>query len=137
MENTTEGDLSSTANHPFSGSGDECSAASEESGWTTYIDYFMETQQQHKETSSTCTSPSTNDIGRSTSENSTGDHGVGSGAIASFAEAPRLPALVDPSEVSRRLSFRKKEGIWRKKLLHDESLEDTATSPISSPKVRA
>jgi hypothetical protein len=39
--------------------------------------------------------------------------------------------------VSRRLSL--KEG-WRKKkkkVMYDESLEDTATSPISSPKVRA
>ncbi|PVH36233.1 hypothetical protein PAHAL_6G026100 [Panicum hallii] len=124
MENSGE-DLSSTANH-FS-SGDGSVATSEESGWTSYIDYFMETQQRQKgEASLAAGALSTEDVGRcrSTSEYS-GDCGVG---------APtRLPALVEPSVVSRRLSL--KEGWRRKKVLYDESLEDTATSPISSPKL--
>ncbi|RLM60973.1 uncharacterized protein C2845_PM14G02020 [Panicum miliaceum] len=125
MENSGE-DLSSTANH-FS-SGDGSAAASEESGWTSYIDYFMEMQQRQKgEASLAAGALSTEDVGRchSTSEYS-GDCRVGA--------STRLSALVEPSVVSRRLSL--KEG-WRrrKKVLYDESLEDTATSPISSPKL--
>ncbi|CAO2164495.1 unnamed protein product [Urochloa humidicola] len=121
MENSGE-DLSSTANHSISGDGS--AAASEESGWTSYIDYFMETQRR-----SAAANPSTDDgVGcRSTSECSGGGCGEGGGFT-------RLPALVEPSMVPRRLSL--KEG-WRrkKKVLYDESLEDTATSPISSPKL--
>ncbi|KAL6658848.1 hypothetical protein ACP70R_002888 [Stipagrostis hirtigluma subsp. patula] len=120
METTTQDDLSSTANQSFFS--DE-GTASEESGWTSYIDYFMETQRRQKEAS--------NDDSRPTSEYDGGHCGAEAGAIASsFAEEPRLPALVEPSsEASRRL---KKLG--RKKVdLCDESLEDTATSPISRP----
>ncbi|KAL6857257.1 hypothetical protein ACP4OV_018639 [Aristida adscensionis] len=123
METTTtsHGDLSSTANHSFSG--DDGAAASEESGWTSYIDYFMETQRRQKEASSDDNGPR-----RSTSEYD-GDQRVGGGEgssiASSFAGAPRVP------EASRRL---KKVG-RRKKVLHDDSLEDTATSPISSPKL--
>ncbi|KAG2581436.1 hypothetical protein PVAP13_6KG032900 [Panicum virgatum] len=127
MENSGQ-DLSSTANHFFS-SGDGSAAASVESGWKSYIDYFMEMQQRQKGEASLATGGlSTDDVGRcrSTSEYS-GDCGLGA--------STRLPALVEPSVVSRRLSL--KEG-WRrkKKVLYDESLEDTATSPISSPKLR-
>ncbi|CAO2210209.1 unnamed protein product [Urochloa humidicola] len=125
MENSGE-DLSSSANHSFSGDGS--AAASEESGWTSYIDYFMETQRRQKESGRTA-NPSTDDDveRRSTSECSAGGCGVGGGFTW-------LPALVEPTMVSRRLSL--KEG-WRrkKKVLYDESLEDTATSPISSPKL--
>ncbi|OEL17574.1 hypothetical protein BAE44_0021407 [Dichanthelium oligosanthes] len=126
MENSGE-DLSYTANHS---SGDDGSAAaSEESGWTSYIDYFMETQRRQKGEASLAAADalSTDDVGRcrSTSECS-GDCGVGA--------STRLPALVEPSVVSKRLNL--EEG-WRKKkkVLYDESLEDTATSPISSPKL--
>lgn len=91
----------------------------------------METQQRHKvEEVSRAGDPSTDEdaAGRcsSTSECSS-DTGVGASTW--------LPALVEPSVVSRRLSLR--EGWRKKKVLYDESLEDTATSPISSPKVRA
>jgi len=124
MENSGE-DLSSTANHFFS-SGDGSAAGSEESGWTSYIDYFMEMQQRQKgEASLAAGALSTDDdVGRCrSSSDHSGDCGLGA--------STRLPSVV-----SRRLSL--KEG-WRrrKKVLYDESLEDTATSPISSPKVRA
>ncbi|CAO2186851.1 unnamed protein product [Urochloa humidicola] len=125
MENSGE-DLSSTANRSISGDGS--AAASEESGWTSYIDYFMETQRRQKEASSAANSSTDDGVGcRSTSECSGGGCGVGGGFT-------QLPALVEPSMVPRRLSL--KEG-WRrkKKVLYDESLEDTATSPISSPKL--
>ncbi|CAD6246574.1 unnamed protein product [Miscanthus lutarioriparius] len=129
MENSGE-DLSSTASHSFSGDGG--SASSEESGWTSYIDYFMETQQQQRrkeEVSRRAGDPSTDDAGAgrrcsSTSECSS-DTGVGASTW--------LPVLAEPSVVSRRLSLR--EGWRRKKVMYDESLEDTATSPISSPKL--
>ncbi|KAG2576575.1 hypothetical protein PVAP13_6NG031100 [Panicum virgatum] len=127
MENSGE-DLSSTANHFFS-SGDGSAAASEESGWTSYIDYFMEMQQRKKgEASLAAGALSTDDdVGRCrSSSDHSGDCGLGAFTW--------LPALVEPSVVSRRLSL--KEG-WRrkKKIMYDESLEDTATSPISSPKL--
>ncbi|KAF8669880.1 hypothetical protein HU200_051057 [Digitaria exilis] len=129
MENSGEDLSSSTANHSFSGDGS--AAGSDESGWTSYIDYFMETQRRQKakgEASLSAEALSTDNVGgyHSTSENS-GDCGVGA--------STRLPVLLEPSAVSKRLSL--KEG-WRrrkKKVLYDESLEDTATSPISSPKL--
>ncbi|KAF0914120.1 hypothetical protein E2562_026516 [Oryza meyeriana var. granulata] len=112
-----DGNLSSMACHS-SGSGDGCSATSGESGWTTYIDYFMEAQQQQKQEEA-----STDDLGRSRSSSS-GDH---------EAQSP-LPELVEPSslDASGRLRWRKKKELG---MLYDESLEDTATSPISSPKM--
>ncbi|KAL5223356.1 hypothetical protein ABZP36_028069 [Zizania latifolia] len=115
-------------NHSFSGSGEGCTAASDESGWTSYIDYFMETQrkqqQQHHQQDiyKASTASATDDVGR---PRSPGDH---------EAQSPS-PELVEPSEVSRRSSFRN-EGRRKKRLLmYDESLEDTATSPISNPKL--
>ncbi|CAL5004214.1 unnamed protein product [Urochloa decumbens] len=126
MENSDE-DLSSTANHFFF-SGDGNTAASEESGWTSYINYFMETQRRQKEASSAANPSTDDDVGRrSTTECSAGGCGVGGGFT-------RLPALVEPSMVPRRLSL-KEDWRRKKKVLYDESLEDTATSPISSPKL--
>lgn len=131
-------DLSSTAASGHSCSGDD----GEESGWTSYIDYFMETQQRRRRRKQGDVSraaagdgPSTDDdAGRRRSSTAECSSGAGVGASSSCL-AP--PVLVDPPVVvvSRRLSLR--EGWRRKKVLHDESLEDTATSPISSPKVRA
>ncbi|TVU43460.1 hypothetical protein EJB05_09935 [Eragrostis curvula] len=121
MENSTE-DLSSTAtNHcSFSGAGE----ASEESGWTSYIDYFMETQRRQKEEAISA-ALSTDDVGSRSISQYSGDCG-----------SSRLPALTEPSEASRRLRL-KKEGRRKKMVVHDESLElqDTATSPMSSPKL--
>ncbi|WVZ95203.1 hypothetical protein U9M48_040997 [Paspalum notatum var. saurae] len=129
MENLGEEDNSSTANQSFSDDGYGGAAASEESGWTSYIDYFMETQHGQEVEASSAADPSIDDVGRrcrSTSEYS-GDCGAAGGSM-------QLPALVEPLVVSRRL--RLKEGWMRKKkVLYDESLEDTATSPISSPKL--
>ncbi|XP_062196673.1 vascular-related unknown protein 1-like [Phragmites australis] len=125
MESSTEG-LSSTANHSFSGDGDGDGEASEESGWTSYIDYFMETQGRQKEEESSVADPSADDVGRRSTSECSAECAVGG--------STRLPALVEPSEASRRLRL-KKEGRTTKKVLYDESLEDTATSPISSPKL--
>ncbi|KAG8086741.1 hypothetical protein GUJ93_ZPchr0010g10431 [Zizania palustris] len=130
-----DGDLSSMTSWHSSGSGGGCSAVSEESGWTSYIDYFMETQQQQqreekKEAAAAARADSaTDDIGRRPRSSSSGDDRA--------AQPPLLERLVEPSEASRRsVSFVRKEGRRRKKLLmYDESLEDTATSRIiSSPK---
>lgn len=130
-------DLSSTAASGHSCSGDD----GEESGWTSYIDYFMETQQRRRRKQGDVSraaagdGPSTDDdAGRRRSSTAECSSGAGVGASSSCLPPP---VLVDPPVVvvSRRLSLR--EGWRRKKVLHDESLEDTATSPISSPKVRA
>nr|ACG38347.1 hypothetical protein [Zea mays] len=129
-------DLSSTAassRHSYSGDDGE------ESGWTSYIDYFMETQQRRRRRKQGDVSraagdgPSTDDdAGRRRSSTAECSSGAGVGASSSCLPPP---VLVDPPVVvvSRRLSLR--EGWRRKKVLHDESLEDTATSPISSPKL--
>ncbi|CAD6266547.1 unnamed protein product [Miscanthus lutarioriparius] len=93
MENSGE-DLSSTASHSFSGDGG--SASSEESGWTSYIDYFMETQQQQRrkeEVSRRAGDPSTDDAGAgrrcsSTSECSS-DTGVGASTWLPLIELTR------------------------------------------------
>jgi hypothetical protein len=121
MDNSTE-DLSSTANHS-SGAGN----ASEESGWTPYIDYFMETQRRQEDASG-AVAPSTDEVG---SCSSTSHYG---GDCAVGGSSWLLPALVEPSEASpRKLSLKRESR--RKKVMYDESLEDTATSPIISPEV--
>ncbi|KAJ1267158.1 hypothetical protein BS78_07G035200 [Paspalum vaginatum] len=129
MENLGE-DHSSTANQSFSDDGGDGggAAASEESGWTSYIDYFMETQHGQAVETSTAADPSTDDVGRRC--RSTSEYSVDCGAGGST----QLPALVEPSAVSRRLRL-KEDWMRKKKVLYDESLEDTATSPISSPKL--
>ncbi|KAK3120968.1 hypothetical protein QOZ80_8BG0644100 [Eleusine coracana subsp. coracana] len=127
MENSSTEALSYTANHSFSGTGDGGNA-SEESGWTSYIDYFMETQRRQEEEASSAASSSTEeeDVGRRSSSQYSCDCAV--------ACSSRLPALIEPSEASRRRRLRIKKGRG-KKVMYDESLEDTATSPISSPKL--
>jgi hypothetical protein len=126
MENSTE-DRSSPANHSYSGAG--AGNASEESGWTSYIDYFMETQRRQEDASG-CAAPSTEDDVGSCS--STSHYG---GDCAVGGSSWLLPALIEPSEESRKLSLKRESR--RKKAMYDDSLEDTATSPIRSPKVRA
>ncbi|KAG8046435.1 hypothetical protein GUJ93_ZPchr0008g11658 [Zizania palustris] len=79
-------------------------------------------QQEEEEDKAASTASAADDIGR---PRSPGDH---------EAQSPS-PELVEPSGVSRRSSFRN-EGRRKKRLLmYDESLEDTATSPISNPKL--
>ncbi|KAK3122667.1 hypothetical protein QOZ80_8AG0616570 [Eleusine coracana subsp. coracana] len=126
MENSSTEALSYTANHhSFSVTGDGGNA-SEESGWTSYIDYFMETERRQEEEASSAASSSTEDVGRRSTSQYSCDCAV--------ACSSRLPALIEPSEASRRRRLRLKEGRG-KKVMYDESLEDTATSPISSPKL--
>lgn len=98
----------------------EATALSEESGWTSYLEDFLASQ---KKEGSTCSgfSPS---IG--------GGSSMVSDATSCVACKP--PAHAEPSKGCKKLSFKKRKA--RVTLGHDDPLEDTASSPLNSPKVK-
>lgn len=93
------------------------SASSEESGWTMYFEDFMATAAEK--------------AGGVFSSGAVSEPSVVSDAASSVAW--KLSASFEVTEDYRELSLKKTKG---KRLVDDDSLEDTASSPVSSPKVR-
>ncbi|CAL9135840.1 unnamed protein product [Musa textilis] len=91
------------------------SASSEESGWTLYFEDFMASEERKAaggfSFGAVCGSSMISD------------------AASCVAWKPSSASL-QLSENYRKLSLKKRKG-----LLHDDSLEDTASSPVNSPKV--
>ncbi|WOK91872.1 hypothetical protein Cni_G00563 [Canna indica] len=90
------------------------SAFSEESGWTMYFEEFMASEEKQVFTSSFVS---------------------GSCSMVSDAAscvAWKSSANVAASKEHRELSLKKRKG---RGLLDDDSLQDTASSPVNSPKV--
>ncbi|XP_062170233.1 vascular-related unknown protein 4-like [Alnus glutinosa] len=85
----------------------------EESGWTVYFEDFLVNNNNNEEEHSYCSS-------RFKSSSLVSD-------AASFAGKKSLDKIS-----SKRLSFKKRKTIGA---LVDDALEDTASSPVSSPKV--
>ncbi|CBI23945.3 hypothetical protein VitviT2T_029801 [Vitis vinifera] len=98
----------------------------EESGWTMYFEDFL----ANKEHSS---SPSAGNYGRAS-------YGYGSSSLVSDAASSAGKKLVDNDHVAvlslekrcKKLSFKKRKT---KGAVVDDALEDTASSPVTSPKV--
>jgi hypothetical protein len=86
----------------------------EESGWTVYFEDFLVNNNNNEEEHSYCSS-------RFKSSSLVSD-------AASLAGKKSLDKIS-----SKRLSFKKRKTIGA---LVDDALEDTASSPVSSPKVR-
>ncbi|XP_072993462.1 vascular-related unknown protein 4-like isoform X2 [Typha latifolia] len=91
----------------------ELSAAAEESGWTLYLEDFLSFKNEEAAPSNTSST-----IG-----------GGGSSMVSDAASyvAWNPPARVGTSDGSKKLSFRKKK---ERKASVDDSLEDTASSPV-------
>ncbi|RWW36834.1 hypothetical protein BHE74_00058106, partial [Ensete ventricosum] len=92
------------------------SASSEESGWTIYFEDFMATAAEK--------------AGGVFSSGAVSESSVVSDAASSVAW--KLSASFEVTEDYRELSLKKRKG---KRLVDDDSLEDTASSPVHSPKV--
>ncbi|XP_042409185.1 vascular-related unknown protein 1-like isoform X2 [Zingiber officinale] len=95
----------------------------EESGWTTYFEDFMESEQRRRA------------AGDSSSRVAAGNSMISDAASC----APRIKtakgqpptAGLEVSEKYRKLSLKRRKG---RRLLEDDALEDTASSPVNSPK---
>ncbi|XP_008780769.1 vascular-related unknown protein 1-like isoform X2 [Phoenix dactylifera] len=91
---------------------------SEESGWTSYLEDFLASQKKEGSTST------------GFSPNIGGGSSMVSDAASYVAWKP--PAHAEPSKGCKKLSFKKRKA---KVTLGDDPLEDTASSPLNSPKV--
>jgi hypothetical protein len=96
-------------------SNERTSGSPEESGWTVYFEDFLVNNNQEHMTSRYCSS-------RFETSNS-----VVSDAASLIGKKKSMV------KSSKRLSFKKRKTIGA---LVDDALEDTASSPLSSPKVR-
>ncbi|WOL15135.1 hypothetical protein Cni_G23916 [Canna indica] len=116
-----ESSSNSSKNGPFSPK--DGAAPSEESGWTMYFEDFMASEE------------------RRAANVDGGDGAFSSGVVsgnslisdaASCTAWKPLSTSLEVSEKYRKLSLKKRKG---KGLLDDDPLEDTASSPVNSPKV--
>ncbi|CAL9186308.1 unnamed protein product, partial [Musa hybrid cultivar] len=96
------------------------SASSEESGWTMYFEEFMASEERK--------------AAGGFSSGVVGGFSIVSDAASCVAFDPSSPGLEVSEEKYRKLSLKKKKKRG-KGLLDDDSLEDTASSPVNSPKV--
>ncbi|KAL8144635.1 vascular-related unknown protein 4-like [Apium graveolens] len=89
---------------------------SEESGWTSYFDEFFANQKKEQYSSNFQVSD------------------AASGVVdqKKFSESGRLVQSTSTlTKLSKTLDFKKRS----KEILYDDSLEDTASSPVNSPKI--
>ncbi|XP_065046242.1 uncharacterized protein LOC135677777 isoform X2 [Musa acuminata AAA Group] len=101
------------------------SASSEESGWTMYFEEFMASEERK--------------AAGGFSSGVVGGFSIVSDAASCVAFDPSSPGLEVSEEKYRKMSLKKKKKKKKKKkrgkgLLDDDSLEDTASSPVNSPK---
>ncbi|URE12740.1 hypothetical protein MUK42_22471 [Musa troglodytarum] len=97
------------------------SASSEESGWTVYFEEFMASEERK--------------AAGGFSSGVVSGSSIVSDAASCVAFDPSSPGLEVSEEKYRKLSLKKKKKRG-KGLLDDDSLEDTASSPVNSPKNR-
>ncbi|KAG2306528.1 hypothetical protein Bca4012_084473 [Brassica carinata] len=91
----------------------------EESGWTTYLEDFSKQYRTHREDSDHQDKSSCSLLGVSPS-------------LVSDAATDAFSGRSFPVKISAKLKFGKART---KKICDDDSLEDTASSPVNSPKV--
>lgn len=98
------------------------SQEAEESGWTAYFEDFSNNNRQHSYCSSFDSSSLVSDAASGAAwKQSHNNHLAG---FSSIGASPEIP---------KKLKFRKTRT---KEISQDDSLEDTASSPVNSPKVR-
>ncbi|RWW57617.1 hypothetical protein BHE74_00035616 [Ensete ventricosum] len=100
------------------------SASSEESGWTMYFEEFMASEERK--------------AAGGFSSGVVSGSSIVSDAASCVAFDPSSVGLEVSEEKYRKLSLKKKKKKSKrgKGLLDDDSLEDTASSPVNSPKVK-
>ena len=117
-----EDSLGSFVDKGFAPEGQEDGQEQEESGWTAYFEDLSSISRGNGSNSTACaTSSLVSDAASGAAwKKSTANHLV---ACSAMAGSPRIP---------RKLSFKKTRA---REISHEDSLEDTASSPVSSPKV--
>ncbi|XP_074577679.1 vascular-related unknown protein 1-like [Curcuma longa] len=97
----------------------------EESGWTTYFEDFMASEERRRAAG-----------GSSSSVVVAGNSMISDAASCApriKTTKPQQPtASLEVSEKYRKLSLKRRKG---RRLLEDDALEDTASSPANSPKI--
>jgi hypothetical protein len=99
-------------------------AASEESSWTTYFEYFLASEEKKRgevASSSLSLSSANNDVA--------GNSVVSDVASCAGEQSVGLPA---PHRACKNVKVKKRRVLG---LLVEDPLEDTACSPVNSPKV--
>lgn len=99
----------------------ETTESPEESGWTSYFEDFSN-HRENSFSSSYGTPSMVSDAASSPAWKSSPNNQVG--ACSSIGGSPHMP---------KKLTLKKTRA---KEIYHDDSLEDTASSPVNSPKVR-
>lgn len=114
---------------------DDNNQEEEESGWTMYFDDFLQTNKKNEKMITTTTTTSffssssdlmVSDAASSVAKN---EKEKAAAATATANEGGFLPLLRN----CKRLSFKKRKT--KGALMVDDALEDTASSPVNSPKV--
>lgn len=99
------------------------SSYDEESGWTAYFEDFMASEERRRA------------VGGSSSGVAVGNSMISDAASCvsrKTGQPPTAAACIEVSEKYKNLSLRRRKG---RRLLEDDALEDTASSPVNSPKV--
>lgn len=103
---------------------EQSSSSGEESGWTSYFEDFMASEKRKaSEAASSCSCPSTSLLDSSS---------MVSDAASCTAWKPRDQITGEPPRSFGSLSLKRKKA---RGVLEDDSLEDTASSPVNSSKV--
>uniref|UniRef100_A0A1D1YRC9 Integrator complex subunit 2 n=1 Tax=Anthurium amnicola TaxID=1678845 RepID=A0A1D1YRC9_9ARAE len=113
-----ESSACSSMSKAFSRSGGAASS-SEESGWTEYFDYFMASEK-----------------GETTGSRPSDDGSEAADGLSSLVSDAASCVLAWSASPTRKVALPKScKNLKRRTRLEDDSLEDTASSPVSSPKV--
>ncbi|MQM07081.1 hypothetical protein Taro_039917 [Colocasia esculenta] len=116
-----DGSTSSSLSKGSSPGSRDSSSSCQESRWTDYFDYFMESEKG--KATSYCSSWDGSDAAEGFSLVSDA-----ASAVLAAGWKPSKTGRVDIPKGCRKLK-------WRHRTLEDDALEDTASSPVSSPKV--
>ncbi|CAK9133534.1 unnamed protein product [Ilex paraguariensis] len=118
-----EASLSSSGNKSLVPKGTQ-DTTREESGWTAYFDDFLSNQREHSSCSDAFCSPSL--------VSDAASYVVWNNDIPSNNQVlPTSSSMADSPNYPKKLNFKKTRS---KEITYDESLEDTASSPLNSPK---
>ncbi|KAL5196639.1 hypothetical protein ABZP36_000151 [Zizania latifolia] len=108
-------------------------AQQEESSWTDYfVDFIMSEEEKKRRDASHCTTYDGDEDYGDCSDQEVEEEEVQEDSMISDAASCAPAALPD-----RYKELKKLKKVFKARLDHDDSLEDTASSPVNSPKVSA
>ncbi|KAL7185748.1 hypothetical protein ACSBR2_027667 [Camellia fascicularis] len=107
----------------------------EESGWTSYFEDFLSKQREQEEEEEEHNNTSFSDSFGSPSLVSDAASSCVPRKINNYNQvSARCSPMDSPPKMPKKLSFKKART---KEISHDDSLEDTASSPVNSPKINS